>query len=98
QGQEALKLIVKKLIPQWSDGLRDFQAEYIPLILDLFTITATGNGKSALFAVPILVHTEISRNPDLYPSFSVNIRKKPAGIVITPTKGLANNIVHVLNA
>ncbi|THU94262.1 hypothetical protein K435DRAFT_602118, partial [Dendrothele bispora CBS 962.96] len=59
-------------------------------------ITATGDGKSALFAVPILVHTEISRNPDLYPTFSVNIRKKPVGIVITPTKGLANNIVHEL--
>ncbi|THU91468.1 hypothetical protein K435DRAFT_841004 [Dendrothele bispora CBS 962.96] len=99
QGQEALKSIVKKLIPQWSNGLRDFQAESIPLILDnqdLFAITATGDGKSALFAVPILVHTEISRNPDLYPTFSVNIRKKPVGIVITPTKGLANNIVHEL--
>ncbi|THV01139.1 P-loop containing nucleoside triphosphate hydrolase protein [Dendrothele bispora CBS 962.96] len=100
EGRQALETIIKKRIPQWTSGLRDFQQDSIPIILDnqdLFAITATGNGKSALFAVPILVHLEISENMDLYPKFSSPIRKKPVGIVVTPTKGLANNIVDELN-
>ncbi|THV04164.1 hypothetical protein K435DRAFT_817015 [Dendrothele bispora CBS 962.96] len=79
EGREVLKSIVKKLIPQWPN--------------DLFAITATGDGKSALFAVPILVHLEISKNPDQYPKFKIPLCKKPVGIVVTPTKGLANNIL-----
>ncbi|THU94637.1 hypothetical protein K435DRAFT_899542, partial [Dendrothele bispora CBS 962.96] len=59
-------------------------------------IAATGDGKSALFSVPILVHQEIAKNPDLYPKFQVPIRQEPIGIVVTPTKGLANNIVKEL--
>ncbi|THU99819.1 hypothetical protein K435DRAFT_855312 [Dendrothele bispora CBS 962.96] len=96
EGREVLKSIVKKLIPQWPNGLHNFQLDSLPIILDnedLFAITATGDGKSALFAVPILVHLEISKNPDQYPKFKIPLRKKPVGIVVTPTKGLANNIV-----
>jgi superfamily II DNA/RNA helicase len=99
EGREVLQLIVKKLVHQWPNGLLDFQLNTIPIILDnedLFAITATGDGKSALFAVPILVHLEISKSPDLYPKFKIPIRKKPVGIVVTPTKGLANNIVCLL--
>ncbi|KAK7446005.1 hypothetical protein VKT23_014628 [Stygiomarasmius scandens] len=99
EGRNSLNTIVTKLIPQWSTGLREFQAESIPLILDnhdVFAITATGDGKSALFSVPILVHQEISKNPGLYPKFQVPIRQEPVGIVVTPTKGLANNIVKEL--
>ncbi|KAF5344533.1 hypothetical protein D9758_016475 [Tetrapyrgos nigripes] len=99
EGQQALRTIVMKLIPHWPTGLREFQSESISHILDnqdLFAITATGDGKSALFAIPILVHAEVANNPTLYPSFSVTMRKKPVGIVITPTKGLANNIVYEL--
>ncbi|EEB90233.1 hypothetical protein MPER_11582 [Moniliophthora perniciosa FA553] len=59
-------------------------------------ITATGDGKSALFAVPILVHLEISQNPSKYPRFNVPIKKNPVGLVIVPTKGLGNNIVDEL--
>ncbi|KAJ7804881.1 hypothetical protein B0H14DRAFT_3773290 [Mycena olivaceomarginata] len=52
---------------------------------------ATGGGKSAVFAVPIIVLKEMARNPDLYPDLPT--RALPMGIVITPTKGLAANIV-----
>ncbi|THU95226.1 P-loop containing nucleoside triphosphate hydrolase protein [Dendrothele bispora CBS 962.96] len=99
EGQQVLNNIVKKRIPQWGLGLRPFQLESIPLILDnldLFAITATGDGKSALFAIPILVHDEIFNNSSSYPSFHVPIRQDPIGIVVTPTKGLANNIVKEL--
>jgi superfamily II DNA/RNA helicase len=53
---------------------------------------ATGGGKSALFAVPLIVLREIARNPGLYPDLLT--RALPQGIVVTPTKGLAANIVR----
>ncbi|KAJ6549531.1 P-loop containing nucleoside triphosphate hydrolase protein [Mycena vulgaris] len=52
---------------------------------------ATGGGKSALFAVPILILREMARNRHLYPDLPT--RALPQGIVVTPTKGLAANIV-----
>ncbi|KAL0564999.1 hypothetical protein V5O48_017033, partial [Marasmius crinis-equi] len=98
-GAATLGLIVQKLIPQWPNGLKPFQHDSILKILDqqqLLCITATGDGKSALFAVPILVHLEISKEPSVYPHFNVPIRNNPVGLVVTPTKGLANNIVREL--
>ncbi|THU81363.1 P-loop containing nucleoside triphosphate hydrolase protein [Dendrothele bispora CBS 962.96] len=98
-GRQTLQNIVKTLIPQWRDGLRTFQLDSIPLILDnqdIFCITATGEGKSALFAIPILVHEEIFKNKISYPEFLAPIRQEPVGIVVTPTKGLSNNIVKEL--
>ncbi|KAL0057544.1 hypothetical protein AAF712_015815 [Marasmius tenuissimus] len=96
QGASTLDSIVQKSVPQWPNGLRSFQRQSILKILNqqqLLCITATGDGKSALFAIPILVHREIGRNPKEYPQFNVEIRRKPAGLVVIPTKGLANNIV-----
>ncbi|KAK7060765.1 mRNA splicing protein prp28 [Paramarasmius palmivorus] len=96
EGLKVIDSIVKKRIPQWKDGLKPHQREPIAEILDLMQvmyITGTGDGKSALFIVPILVHLEISQNTRKYPQFNVPIKKKPVGIVIAPTKGLANNIV-----
>ncbi|THU86112.1 hypothetical protein K435DRAFT_822241 [Dendrothele bispora CBS 962.96] len=98
-GRQTLQNIVKTLIPQWRDGLHTFQLDSIPLILDnqdIFCITATGEGKSALFAIPILVHEEIFKNKISYPEFLAPIRQEPVGIVVTPTKGLSNNIVKEL--
>ncbi|THU78324.1 hypothetical protein K435DRAFT_601861, partial [Dendrothele bispora CBS 962.96] len=54
--------------------------------------TGTGSGKSAIFYIPLIVHHELSEHPDNYPSFPV--RKNAVAIVITPTKGLANSIIH----
>ncbi|KAJ7811698.1 hypothetical protein B0H14DRAFT_2606351 [Mycena olivaceomarginata] len=51
-------LTVKKCIPQWSNGLYPWQLEFIIRILDgkdAICCTATGDSKSALFAVPIIV-------------------------------------------
>lgn len=42
-------------------------------------------------------HLEISRNPSSYPRFAVSIRSDPVGVVVTPTTGLANSIVRLLN-
>ena len=101
EGTKTVNSIVKKLIPKWTNGLRDLQLICIPKILDLhdvFAIDATGGGKSALFGVPILVHLEISKNPNSYPTFAVPIHLNPIGVVVTPTKGLASNIVRALEA
>ncbi len=97
EGSDAVKLIVSRRIPQWKEGLRDFQQEYIPYILNgdnLLICTAMGDGKSCFFTVPILVHLEVRDNPDLYKGFEA--KKLPVGIIVTPTIGLAGNIVREL--
>ncbi|KAF8134047.1 P-loop containing nucleoside triphosphate hydrolase protein [Mycena galopus ATCC 62051] len=98
EGAAALKLIVASEIPEWKNGLRDRQVEPISRILDgqdVILCTATGDGKSALFIVPILCHIVVSKSPETFPKFR-RIRKKPVGVVINPTKGLARNIVETL--
>ena len=80
------------------DGLHPVHLELISAILDgqdIFCCTATGDGKSAAFAVPALVLLKYNAHPDAYPA-GLPTRKRPIGVVITPTKGLANNIVHFL--
>ncbi|KAF9024018.1 hypothetical protein BDZ89DRAFT_1189309 [Hymenopellis radicata] len=96
-GREILQKIVKKTVPKWTEGLRDAQLEYVPPILDcedVLCVEVTGGGKSAAFSVPILVHNEVAANPHLYPRFSC--RNFAVGIIVTPTKGLAGDIVHEL--
>ncbi|KAF8144805.1 P-loop containing nucleoside triphosphate hydrolase protein [Mycena galopus ATCC 62051] len=96
-GAQTITTIFKKLIPQWKDGLYPAQLNLIVRILDgedLFCIMATGGGKSALFAVPIVVLKELASHPELYPNLPA--RALPVGIVVTPTKGLAANIVFEL--
>lgn len=96
EGLSVLESVVRTRIPQW-ERLRDFQQEWIPLVLDgqnLVAFTATGDGKSALFVVPVLVHLEVSNHPALYPNISV--RDQVVVMVITPTKALATSIVRLL--
>ncbi|KAJ7164071.1 P-loop containing nucleoside triphosphate hydrolase protein, partial [Mycena filopes] len=93
-GIHTVSAIVKKLIPQWKNGLYPAQQKLIVRILDgedLVCCMATGGGKSALFAVPMVILLEMARNPALYPDLPT--RALPVGIVVTPTKGLAANIV-----
>lgn len=96
-GRETIQKIVKTCSP-YANGLYSYQLELVSLILDgndaLF-ISATGDGKSCAFSVPILVLNEYNRHPDLYPS-GLKTVNFPFGIVITPTKGLANNIVSLI--
>jgi superfamily II DNA helicase RecQ len=93
-GHRTITTIVKKLIPQWENGLYPAQHDLVARILDgqdVLCCMATGGGNSALFSVPILILREMARNSHLYPDLP--ICALPQGIVITPTKGLAANIV-----
>lgn len=72
EGLEIINKVVKKQIPAWNEGLRGFQKEAIGTVLDLgdfLGITATGDGKSAAFFVPLMVHDEILKHPELCPQF-----------------------------
>ncbi|THU82478.1 hypothetical protein K435DRAFT_823206 [Dendrothele bispora CBS 962.96] len=55
-------------------------------------LLTTRDGKSSFYDIPLLVHKELSENPGLYPPFPV--REHPTAIVVTPTKGLADSIIH----
>ncbi|KAJ7173214.1 P-loop containing nucleoside triphosphate hydrolase protein [Mycena filopes] len=97
QGRRTVATIVKKEIPQWPNGLHPEQEDVVTRVLDgedVICCLTTGGGKSAMFAVPIVVLREMVRNPRSYPDLPV--RALPMGIVVTPTKGLAANIVHEL--
>jgi len=96
EGQATIKKIVKVNVPAWKDGLHLWQLELVSRILDGESVlcnTATGDGKSAVFGVPLVVLLEMALNPTVYPDLPY--RAKPVGIVVTPTKGLAANIVRV---
>ena len=93
-GRETTQKIVKKLLPTWTNGLQDFQLDIITPTLDGIDgmlLTATGDGKSAAFMIPILVLQEMARNPLEYPDLPRT--SKPIRLVITPTKGLSRNLV-----
>ena len=97
-GLEMIQTIVKKIISTWTDGLHPVQLELVSAILsgqDIPHCTATGDGKSAAFTVPALVLLEYNAHPDAYPT-GLPTRKRPVCVVITPTNGLANNIVRFL--
>ncbi|KAK7028581.1 P-loop containing nucleoside triphosphate hydrolase protein [Favolaschia claudopus] len=97
-GQSVIQAIVKKRIPAWKDGLFAWQLTIVAWILDgedVLCITATGDGKSALFTVPIIVLLEVAANPSVYPTLVY--QKSPVGIVISPTKGLSANMVTELS-
>ena len=66
---------------------------------DLLCCTATGDGKSAAFAIPCLVLLEYNNNPEAYPrDLPTRAKSIGPGVVITPTKDLANNIVCSFNS
>ncbi|THU82936.1 hypothetical protein K435DRAFT_795347 [Dendrothele bispora CBS 962.96] len=95
EGINTLKKIVLHHISQWLNGLYDFQLENISCVLDgdkLLVFTATGDGKSSLYNVPLLVHLELAANLELCPPFP--IRKNRIVVVVTPTKGWAKSIIH----
>jgi len=83
--------IMKKIVPAWTNGLHPNQLELVSGILDgrdILCCTATGDGKSAAFAIPCLVLLEYNKNTQAYPC-GLPTQARPIGIVITPIKGLA---------
>ena len=95
-GLETINTIVKKLIPTWTNGLHAVQLDLVSAILDgkdVLCCTATGDGKSAAFSVPTLVLLEYNQHPEAYVA-GLPTHKRPIGVVVTPTKGLADNIVR----
>jgi superfamily II DNA/RNA helicase len=97
-GRDTANKIVKKVVPQWKDGLRAVQEDLVCAMLDgddVLCLTATGNGKSSAFSLPILILNEYNAHRALYPA-GLPTRVHPVGIVVTPTKGLAANIVRLL--
>ncbi|KAJ7237951.1 hypothetical protein C8J57DRAFT_1193791 [Mycena rebaudengoi] len=97
-GRQTLKDIVKKVFPSWKNRLRSVQEALIVLILNgeyVLCLTATGDGKSGGFSVHILVPDEVNTNRHLYAA-GLPTRLGPVGIVVTPTKGFAVNIVSGL--
>ncbi|KAJ7799267.1 hypothetical protein B0H14DRAFT_2388174 [Mycena olivaceomarginata] len=94
EGVQIITQIVKNMIPQWKDGLYPWQLKLGVRILDggdIFCCIATGGGESALFSVPIIILKEVAWRPDLY--LDLPVRLLSVGLVITPTKALAANIV-----
>ncbi|PPQ82694.1 hypothetical protein CVT25_009424 [Psilocybe cyanescens] len=94
-GLETINMIVRKLIPTWTNGLHAVQLELVLSILDgidVLCCTATGDGKSAAFSIPILYN----EHPEAYGA-GLPTRARPIGVVITPTKALADNIVCLLH-
>ena len=61
---------------------------------DVLCCTAAGDGKSAAFSVPTLVLLEYSKQPEAYVA-GLPTWKRPIRVVVTPTKGLADNIVRL---
>ena len=97
EGLATINTIVKNLIPKWTNGLHPVQLEVVSAILDgedVLCCTATGDGKSAAFSIPTLVLLEYKRTPGTFIA-GLPSRDKPIGVVVTPTKGLADNIVSL---
>jgi superfamily II DNA/RNA helicase len=69
EGRATIIKIIKELVPEWDEGLHMWQLDFVVRILDgedILCCTAMGDGKSALFAAPIIVLQEMARNPGQY--------------------------------
>jgi len=92
-------MIVKKVMPTWTNGLHAVQLELFSAIFDrkdVLCYTATGDVNSAAFLIPILGLLEYNKHLEAYVAGLPN-RKRPIGVVVTLTKGLADNIVHLFS-
>ena len=79
------------------NGLHVLQLELISAILNgksMLCCTETGDGESAAFSVPILMLLEYNKHPAAYVA-GLPTGKQPIRVVITPSKGLTDNIVHL---
>ena len=83
-GQAYIRSIMAHKIPEWPAGLHDWQLITIARILDgedTLCITATGDGKSAVYNVAIIVLREVAARPEAFPGLGA-VKKSPVGIVV----------------
>ncbi|KAK1235388.1 hypothetical protein PQX77_001395 [Marasmius sp. AFHP31] len=95
-GLETIKKVVTRHIPQWPNGLYQYQLDTISKILNrehVLFVSGTGSGKAALFMVPLLAHRELTTRPqpESYPYLTA--QENAVAVVVTPTKGLAASII-----
>jgi superfamily II DNA/RNA helicase len=96
ESKDVIQAIIRSCT-SWKDGLTAEQLDLVATILeggDVLYIAATGSGKSSAFSAPIIVLNEYSNNPGKYREGLRSV-SFALGVVITPTKGLANNLVCV---
>ncbi|KIO32933.1 hypothetical protein M407DRAFT_66027, partial [Tulasnella calospora MUT 4182] len=96
KGHEVIQKIVQKRIPEWVNGAHPWQLPLVARTLDQrhsITVTATGDGKSALFYLPLLVHMELAMNPSLWPQMAASAKKSPAAIIVLPVSAIAATLV-----
>lgn len=92
-GHEKIRSIIKEVIPQWTDGPRDFQVGSWARTLesiDQLAIIYTGAGKTTLFYVPVLIMQYMNKNPD---KKFAPFPRAPVALVIVPLIELGNNHV-----
>ena len=90
-----INTIVEKLIPNWTNRLHVVQFELVSAILDgkdLLCCITTGDGKSTAFLIPTFVLLKSNNHPDMYLA-GLPTQRRPIRVVVTPTKGLVDNIV-----
>ena len=85
---ELVEPILKALAIEGYTNPTPIQAQSIPLLLqgkDLLGCAQTGTGKTAAFAIPILQHLYLDRQPN-------NRHRKIKALIVTPTRELAIQI------
>jgi hypothetical protein len=93
-GLDAIQTMFRHCSPR-TNGLITALLRLVSPILegsDVLYVNATGSGESCAFSTPTVVWNEYHTNPDLYPR-GLRTFKKPVGLVITPRKVLAHNLV-----
>ncbi|KAJ7788772.1 hypothetical protein B0H14DRAFT_2398057, partial [Mycena olivaceomarginata] len=77
KGMQLSPQLFKTRIPQWQDSFCPAQLKLFVRILDgedIFYSMATGDGKSALFVMPIIVFKELALHSELYPDLPVRLK------------------------
>jgi ATP-dependent helicase YprA (DUF1998 family) len=95
-GIQTAKSILNARLPEWVDGVRPWQLKAVVEILDgrdTLVITATSDGKTALFFLPLLVLQHLAKFPELFPT-AARRPEKPLNLVIVPINGLEDDMVN----
>lgn len=94
RGHDEIQKIVKKCLPQWTEGAKAWQLPIVARTLQgasSINVAATGDGKSALYFLPVLIkkHLEASSGP-ITPA---NQPRPPVAVIVLPFDSIANSLV-----